>query len=137
MFSVNQKRMIADAVQRILRETQHPEPPEGEISFKLEVAGARNWSWAEIRNNGAVTDPDVNPHNEAQDRHIIPPAVLSWLATREWGKVVPLTVIEYPEGNPHDVSRSEKHDYYQLNFALNADEIGFLMVPDAFVESLK
>lgn len=67
MFSVQQKREIADAVQKILRDTGHPELPETEIQFELKVNGAENWSWAFIRNNGAVTNPDVNPHNEWQD----------------------------------------------------------------------
>jgi hypothetical protein len=67
MFSVKQKRQIADAVQQILRETNHPELPAGEISFHLHVNGAENWSWADIKNNGAVTIPGVNPWNEAQD----------------------------------------------------------------------
>ncbi|MBN2258373.1 MAG: hypothetical protein JW704_11235 [Anaerolineaceae bacterium] len=67
MFSVRQKRKIADAVQKILRDTGHPELPEGEIRFKLHVYGAELWSWADIQNNGAVVNPSVNPHNEAQD----------------------------------------------------------------------
>ena len=40
MFSVRQKRGIADAVQQILRNTNHPELPEGEIQFRLIVSGA-------------------------------------------------------------------------------------------------
>lgn len=64
MFSVAQKRAIAEAVQRILRDTQHPELPAGEIQFSLHVDGAEAWSWADIRNNGAVTVPGVNPWNE-------------------------------------------------------------------------
>ena len=67
MFSVRQKREIADKVQQILRETQHPELPKGEISFLLHVVGAESWSWAVIRNNGAVTNPSINPHNELQE----------------------------------------------------------------------
>lgn len=67
MFSVRQKREIADKVQAILRETNHPELPQGEIRFSLHVKGAEDWSWADIQNNGAVGSPDVNPHNEAQD----------------------------------------------------------------------
>lgn len=67
MFSVRQKREIAEAVQKILRKTNHPELPEGEISFQLYVNGAEIWSWADIRNNAAVENPGVNPHNEAQD----------------------------------------------------------------------
>ena len=67
MFSVRQKREIADAIQQILRATNHPELPDGEIAFSLQVRGSGPLSWAEIRNNGAVTNPDVNPHNERMD----------------------------------------------------------------------
>jgi hypothetical protein len=68
MFSVAQKRAIAEAVQRILRDTDHPELPTGEIEFRLYVHGAEAWSWADIRNNGAVPVPCINPWNELQDR---------------------------------------------------------------------
>jgi hypothetical protein len=68
VFSVREKRSIADLVQRVLRDTGHPEIPAGEIQFTLRVEGRESWSWAEIRNNGAVTNPGINPHNEAQDR---------------------------------------------------------------------
>jgi hypothetical protein len=64
MFSVQQKREIAEKVQQILRDTQHPELPKGEISFFLHVDGTEAWSWADIRNNGAVAEPEVNPWNE-------------------------------------------------------------------------
>ena len=68
MFSVRQKREITEAVQKILRDTNHPElPKEGEISFRLHVNGDEAWSWADIANNGAVANPSVNPHNERQD----------------------------------------------------------------------
>ena len=67
MFSVRQKHEIADKVQAILRETNHPELPEDEIQFSLHVIGATNMSWATIENNGSVDNPGVNPHNEAQD----------------------------------------------------------------------
>jgi hypothetical protein len=67
MFSVRQKREIADAVQKILRDTNHPELPRGEIVFRLHVKGAESWSWADIRNNGSVGLPAVNPWNEKQD----------------------------------------------------------------------
>jgi len=66
MFSVNQKRAISEAVQQILAETNHAELPEGEIQFHLHVDGAELWSWADIKNNGAVLNPSVNPHNERQ-----------------------------------------------------------------------
>ena len=67
MFSVRQKREIAEAVQKILRATNHPELPKGEIQFVLAVQGAEAWSFARIENNGAVTRPEVNPWNERQD----------------------------------------------------------------------
>ena len=66
MFSVEQKRKISNTVQDILRKTNHPELPETEIQFALHVDGAELWSWADIRNNNAVSNPSVNPHNEAQ-----------------------------------------------------------------------
>ena len=69
MFSVRQKREISEAVQKILRETNHPELPDSEIQFELHVIGAESWSWARIRNNGEIKNPSVNPHNEAQDPH--------------------------------------------------------------------
>jgi len=67
MFSVRQKREIADKVQTILRETNHPELPTGEIEFNLRVLGATPMSWADIKNNGAMQNPSVNPWNEQQD----------------------------------------------------------------------
>ena len=67
MFSVRQKREIANKVQAILKETNHSELPKGEIGFKLYVYGAEPWSFADIKNNGAVTNLSVNPHNELQD----------------------------------------------------------------------
>ncbi len=55
MFSTKTKRMIADAVQRILQDTNDWELPQGEITFRLFVEGEDpTMSWADIRNNGAV-----------------------------------------------------------------------------------
>lgn len=68
MFSVQQKREISKAVQKILRDTHHPELPDGEIIFTLHVKGAEAWSWADIQNNGAVPQPSSNLWNETQDR---------------------------------------------------------------------
>lgn len=68
MFSVRQKREISEAVQNILRGTEHPELPEGEIEFTLYVRGGCAMSWATIKNNAAVLNPDINPHNEKMDR---------------------------------------------------------------------
>ena len=68
MFSTSQKRDIANKIQSILRETNHPELPEGEIEFHIHVKGKELWSWADIKNNGMVLNPGVNPHNERQDK---------------------------------------------------------------------
>ena len=68
MFSVKQKREISEAIQKILRKTNHPELPPDEIKFNIHVWGKETWSWADINNNGAVLIPDVNPHNEKQDK---------------------------------------------------------------------
>lgn len=72
MFSIRQKREIAEAVQTILRATNHPELPlpAFEIQFKLHVQGAEAWSWADIRNNGAVSNPPFNEWNESQDKRV-------------------------------------------------------------------
>ena len=73
MFSVQQKRDISEVIQRELRGTNHPELPGGEITFHLHVVGSTALSWADIRNNGVVTNPSVNPHNEVQaERQPIP-----------------------------------------------------------------
>ncbi len=64
MFSLKQKREISEKVQEILRDTNHPELPDGEISFNLSVCGKESWSWALIKNNGNVPNPSINPWNE-------------------------------------------------------------------------
>jgi hypothetical protein len=71
MFSVKQKRLIAEAVENILRDTKHAELPgdfDEPISFTLLVEGTESWSYAEIKNNSAVLVPDVNVHNEFMDK---------------------------------------------------------------------
>lgn len=54
MFTLKQKREIADKVQKILRATGDPELPIGEIKFLLYVEGRGPWAWADIHNNGAI-----------------------------------------------------------------------------------
>ena len=62
MFSPELKKNIAEKVQQILRETGHDELPKGEINFLLHVDGAKYWSWANIRNNGANQESYNVPH---------------------------------------------------------------------------
>jgi len=66
MFSVEQKRSISDSIQKIIKETNHPELPEGEVKFSIHIDGKEAWSWADIENNGAVSNPSINPWNEKQ-----------------------------------------------------------------------
>lgn len=59
MFTREQKHAIAEAIQRLLRATNHPGLPTGEIQFKLHVRGVTAWQYANIVNNGdarAVTE---------------------------------------------------------------------------------
>ena len=67
MFSVDQKRQIANMVQLILRDTRNPELPEGEIAFNIKVYGDTKDSWADIKNNGRVPYPSGNPVVESVD----------------------------------------------------------------------
>lgn len=61
MFSMEEKRKIADAVEKILMDIDHPEMPKSRPSFQLHVDGKENWSWADIEpnwkyeNSGATT----------------------------------------------------------------------------------
>ena len=70
MFSVREKQIISEKIQKVLRDTNHPELPEGEISFEIHVHGEKAFSFADIKNNGCFNEtnkPSVNPWNESQD----------------------------------------------------------------------
>jgi len=67
MFSVAQKRQIAEAVEKVLLDFHHPEMPTTKPMFHLRVEGAESWSWAEIEPNHVFDDahkPGVNLFNE-------------------------------------------------------------------------
>jgi hypothetical protein len=68
MFSVREKRLISDAIQQILRATNHPELPYDEIEFTLHVDGIDSDCWADIANNGSCKNPSINQHNEDLDK---------------------------------------------------------------------
>jgi hypothetical protein len=107
MFSVEQKRSIANAVQKILRDTGHPELPVGEIQFKLYVHGRFQWSWADIQNNAAVPVPSVNPWNEAQATPPDPQhgREQSWPGRKPWENIKPLAqyLANYLEHEHEDI----------------------------------
>lgn len=51
MFSSKEKQMIAEAIEKVLLEINHPEMPTERPNFKLFVEGKESWSWAEILPN--------------------------------------------------------------------------------------
>jgi hypothetical protein len=76
MFSMNEKQVIAAAIEKILLDLGHPEMPSSRPRFKLHVDGAEPWSYADIEPNW-VYDGDnkkagINPWNEVA-RDILPP----------------------------------------------------------------
>lgn len=66
MFSKEEKKMIADEVEKLLLSFQHPEMSTEKVSFKLHVNGKESWSWADIEPNWMFEHkaPEVNPWNE-------------------------------------------------------------------------
>ena len=74
MFSVEEKRKIASAVEKVLLELNHPEMPRERPIFKLHIKGIESWSWADIEPNWifdkGVKKQGINPWNE-QARDIL------------------------------------------------------------------
>lgn len=67
MFSMEQKRQIAKAVEKIILSFNHPEMPEEKPTFKLHIEGKESWSWADIQPNWTFDDnnrPGINLFNE-------------------------------------------------------------------------
>lgn len=66
MFSLQQKKPIADAVEKVLLSFDYPEMPKMRPVFRLHVKGAESWSWADIEPNWTFEDrePGINAWNE-------------------------------------------------------------------------
>lgn len=67
MFSVDEKRKIAEAVEKVLLDLDHPEMPKEKPLFSLHVDGKESWSWADIKPNWIYdvnNPPGINPWNE-------------------------------------------------------------------------
>jgi len=66
MFSVIEKKYIADSIEKILLELNHPEMPKDKLKFTLQVDGKESWSWADIEPNWIFDNKKVsiNPFNE-------------------------------------------------------------------------
>lgn len=63
MFSVEEKRKIAAAVEAVLLEIKHPEMPTERPSFHLHVDGAESWSWADIDPNWLYDEHPTTPNS--------------------------------------------------------------------------
>ena len=48
MFSKSEKQIIADGIEKILLELNHPEMPKENPDFKIHINGKESWSWADI-----------------------------------------------------------------------------------------
>lgn len=67
MFSVAEKRKIAEVIEKTLLELKHPEMPTEKPKFKIHIDGKEEWSWADIEPNWVFDDGKkmgVNPFNE-------------------------------------------------------------------------
>lgn len=64
MFSVAEKRHIAEVVERTIRELNHPEVDNDNITFHLHVNGRESWSWADIHQNSLPVESAPNQWNE-------------------------------------------------------------------------
>jgi hypothetical protein len=66
MFSIQEKRDLANKIQELIRATNHPELPSGNIKFRIHIDGAEAWSWADIQDNASVPITYLNPWHELQ-----------------------------------------------------------------------
>ena len=67
MFSIAEKRKLAEGIEKLLLDLSHPEMPTEKPKFTLHVEGKESWSWADIEPNWTFDDknpPGVNPWNE-------------------------------------------------------------------------
>lgn len=68
MFSVREKQVIAQEVEKLLLALNHPEMSKEKPDFKLHVDGKEPWSWADIEPNWKYEnkEPSINPWNERE-----------------------------------------------------------------------
>lgn len=64
MFSVSEKRHLAEVIERAIRELNHPEMDNDNIRFHLHIDGKASWSWADIHENSLPVESTPNPWNE-------------------------------------------------------------------------
>ena len=51
MFCVAEKKKIAEEIEKLLLNLNHPEMPKEKPTFRLHVDGKESWSWADIEPN--------------------------------------------------------------------------------------
>lgn len=51
MFSMEEKKLIAQKIEELLLSLDHPEMPKEKPKFSLHVDGKESWSWADIEPN--------------------------------------------------------------------------------------
>ena len=70
MFSLNEKKIIAEGVEKLLLNLNHPEMPKQRPIFDLHVAGKESWSWADIKPNWIYEnkEPSISDWMERQRR---------------------------------------------------------------------
>ena len=68
MFSVAEKKKIAEEIEKLLLSFEHPEMPKQQPDFKIHINGKESWSWADIEPNWKYENksPRINPWNETQ-----------------------------------------------------------------------
>ena len=68
MFSVEEKKKISAAVEKVIMDLKHPEMPTEKPKFLLHVDGKESWSFADIKPNWTYEEgeetPKANPWNE-------------------------------------------------------------------------
>jgi len=62
MFTRKEKELIAQTIEDVLLNLDHPEMPKENPNFKIDIAGKEAWSWAEILPNWTYSEK--NPPGE-------------------------------------------------------------------------
>lgn len=71
MFSVREKQLIAETIEKLLLGLNHPEMPTEKPRFTLHVDGKASWSWADITPNWMHSEGESNnPWNEQSHAEI-------------------------------------------------------------------
>ena len=58
MFSIKEKKYIANEIEKILLSLDHPEMPKEKPMFEIHINGENNWSWADIEPNWIYEEKD-------------------------------------------------------------------------------